>query len=188
MTPNIRCRSLIQIGLQIPRWRTKRRQCKCMAVSQAFIFHIKWYSLLHSAVCQLLCWTFLLLLPPMLSIMLMRNHVTLFLGYISAASVGWRAVEARVESELELEYSNSAWVRERERVLSLAGLLLVAAGRLASFGAFGPRSSDLVNRTDRTTSGSPAAMGEWRSGSRWGSVHSTGGRLGPTLCHIFYLF
>ena len=33
--------------------------CKGIAVSQAFIFHFKWYSLLHFAVCQLLCWAFL---------------------------------------------------------------------------------------------------------------------------------
>ena len=31
-----------------------------MAVSQAFIFHFKYYSILHFAVCQLLCWAFLL--------------------------------------------------------------------------------------------------------------------------------
>ena len=30
-----------------------------MAVSQAFIFHFKFYSILHFAVCQLLCWAFL---------------------------------------------------------------------------------------------------------------------------------
>ena len=53
------CRSLIQIGLQIPKWRTKWWPCKGMAVSQAFIFHFKWYSLLPFAVCQLLCWAFL---------------------------------------------------------------------------------------------------------------------------------
>ena len=34
--------------------------CKAMAVSQAFIFHFKCYSILHFAVCQLLCWAFLL--------------------------------------------------------------------------------------------------------------------------------
>ena len=58
-TPDISCRSLIQIGLQIPRWRTKWRPCKGMAAYQAYIFHFKWYSLLHFAVCQLLCWAFL---------------------------------------------------------------------------------------------------------------------------------
>ena len=36
-----------------------------MAVSQAFIFHFMWYSLLF-AVCQLLCWAFLLTIPYML--------------------------------------------------------------------------------------------------------------------------
>ena len=30
-----------------------------MAVSQAFIFHFKCYSILHFAVCQLPCWAFL---------------------------------------------------------------------------------------------------------------------------------
>ena len=59
ITPDISCRCLIQIGLQIPRWRTKWRPCKGMAVSQAFIYYFKWYSLLHFAVCQLLCWAFL---------------------------------------------------------------------------------------------------------------------------------
>ena len=33
---------------------------KAMAVSQAFIFHFKCYSILHFAVCQFLCWAFLL--------------------------------------------------------------------------------------------------------------------------------
>ena len=60
MTAHIICRSLIQIGLQIPRWRTKWRPCKGMAVSQAFIINFKCYSLLHFAVCQLICWAFLL--------------------------------------------------------------------------------------------------------------------------------
>ena len=60
MTPDISCRRLTHMQLQIPRWRTKWRQCKGMSVSQAFIFHFKWYSLLHFAVCQLLCWAFLL--------------------------------------------------------------------------------------------------------------------------------
>ena len=36
--------------------------CKAMAVSQAFIFHFKCYSLLHFAVCQLIGWAFLFLL------------------------------------------------------------------------------------------------------------------------------
>ena len=48
---HISCRSLTQVRLQIPRWRTKWRPCKCMAVSQAFIYF---------AVCQLLYWAFLL--------------------------------------------------------------------------------------------------------------------------------
>ena len=39
MTPNISSISLIQIGLQIPRWRTKWLPCNGIAVSQAFIFH-----------------------------------------------------------------------------------------------------------------------------------------------------
>ena len=62
MTPDISCRIIIQIGLQIPRWRTKWRPCKGMAVSQAFIFHFKWFSLLYFAVCQFLCWAFLLII------------------------------------------------------------------------------------------------------------------------------
>ena len=61
-------------------------------------------------------------------------------------------------------------MNERERESSLAGFLLVAAGPLASFGAFGLRFSDLVDRADRTTSGSPAAMGEWRSGALGGAL------------------
>ena len=48
--------SLTKIGLQIPRWLTKWLPCKAMAVSQAFIFHFKCYSLLPFAVCQLLRW------------------------------------------------------------------------------------------------------------------------------------
>ena len=42
------CRSLTEIRLQIQRWRTKWRPCKGMPVSQAFIFHFKCYSILHS--------------------------------------------------------------------------------------------------------------------------------------------
>ena len=38
MTPVFSCRRVIQIGLQNPRWRTKWRPCKGMAVSQAFYF------------------------------------------------------------------------------------------------------------------------------------------------------
>ena len=34
--------------------------CKAMAVSQAFVFHFKCYSIFHFAVCQLLCWAILL--------------------------------------------------------------------------------------------------------------------------------
>ena len=60
MTPDISCRSLIQIGLQIPTWRTKWQPCKGITVSQAFIFRFKHYSsILHFAVCQLLGWAFL---------------------------------------------------------------------------------------------------------------------------------
>ena len=59
MTPDISCRSLIQIGLQIPRWRTKCQPRKGMTVCQAFIIYFKWDSLLHCAVCQHLCWAFL---------------------------------------------------------------------------------------------------------------------------------
>ena len=55
MTLNISCRSLLQIGLHIPRWRTKWVPCKGLTVSQAFIFHFKCYSILHFVVCQLLC-------------------------------------------------------------------------------------------------------------------------------------
>ena len=43
----------------MPRWRTKWRPCKGTAISQAFIFHIKYYSILHFAVCQLLGWALL---------------------------------------------------------------------------------------------------------------------------------
>ena len=59
MTPDISCRSLTQIGLEISRWRITQRPCKAMVVSQAFICHFKCYSILHFAVCQLQCWAFL---------------------------------------------------------------------------------------------------------------------------------
>ena len=59
MAPNISCRSLTEIGLQIPRWRTKWRPCKAMAASQAFIFHFKFYSILNFVVGQHLRWPFL---------------------------------------------------------------------------------------------------------------------------------
>ena len=59
MTPDISYRSLTQIGLQIRRRWIKWRPCKAMTVFQAFIFRFKCYSILHFAVCQLLCWAFL---------------------------------------------------------------------------------------------------------------------------------
>ena len=39
-----------------------------MAVSQVFIFHFKWYSLLQFAVCQLLCWAFLCTLQDLVAV------------------------------------------------------------------------------------------------------------------------
>ena len=62
MTPYISCRSLIQIGLQILRWRAKGGPCKALAVSQAFIFHFKCYSILQFAACQLLGWAFFVII------------------------------------------------------------------------------------------------------------------------------
>ena len=59
MTAHISCRNLIQIRLQIAKWRTKWRPCKALAVSQSVIFNFKCYSTLHFAVCQLLRWPFL---------------------------------------------------------------------------------------------------------------------------------
>ena len=47
--------------------------CKAMAVSQAFIFHFKFYRILHFAVCQLLCWVFLLLI-------ILERRCTVFVG------------------------------------------------------------------------------------------------------------
>ena len=70
MTPDISCRSLIQIAIQITRWRTKWRPCKCVAVSQAFLFHFKWYSLLHFAACQLLCVAFLIYIAKLVTCLL----------------------------------------------------------------------------------------------------------------------
>ena len=60
MRAHISCTSLTKIGLQMRRWRTKWQPCKSMAVSQAFMFHFKCYSILHFADCQFLCWAFLL--------------------------------------------------------------------------------------------------------------------------------
>ena len=59
MTPDASSRSLTQVRIQILRWRTKWRPCKDVAVSQAFRFHFKCYSIFHIAVCQLLCSAFL---------------------------------------------------------------------------------------------------------------------------------
>ena len=60
MAPDVSCRSLTQIRLQISRWRTKWQPRKGMAVSQPFKFNFKCYSILLFAVCQLLDWAFLL--------------------------------------------------------------------------------------------------------------------------------
>ena len=82
--------------------------------------------------------------------MLIINHVTVFRGYISAAGVGsW---------QLKFRFRMS----ERES----SGFLLV----WPHLGPLGFRSSDLVDRADRTTSGYPAAMGEWRSGALDGTL------------------
>ena len=61
MTPDINYIRLIQIGLPIPRWRTKWRPCNGMTVSSVYI-SFKCYSLLHFAVCQLLCWALLVII------------------------------------------------------------------------------------------------------------------------------
>ena len=74
MTSDISCGSLTQIELQIPRWRTKWRPWKGMAIPQAFIFHCKCYSILHFAVCQLLGWAFLLKLISHVTISITGCH------------------------------------------------------------------------------------------------------------------
>ena len=59
--------------------------------------------------------------------------------------------------------------RERENVLWLVfSSLLQAAWPL--FGPLSSRSLDPVDRADRTTSGSPAAICEWRSGALGGAL------------------
>ena len=68
MKPDISCRSLTQIQLQITRWLTKCRPCKAIAISQAFIFNFKCYRILYFAVCQLLRW------PLLLPLKLMQEH------------------------------------------------------------------------------------------------------------------
>ena len=82
MTAHISCRSLTQIGLQIPKWRTKWRPCNGMDVSQAFIFHFKCYSILHFAVCQLLAWTFL-------SVLCLHRCSCSFAGKIEMVKSKW---------------------------------------------------------------------------------------------------
>ena len=80
MTPDIRSSSLTQIGLQISRWRIKLRLWKAMAVSQAFIFHFKCYSILHFVVCQLLCWAFLFIRRTKLWFVCSSRQVALLLS------------------------------------------------------------------------------------------------------------
>ena len=119
MTPDIRYRSLTQIGLQIRRWQIKGRPCKAMTVSQAFIFHFKCYSILHFAVCQLLCWAFLLLILPMLcwlywAVLAWRVHVEQFWHGVSMLSSSGMACQC---------WTVMAW---RQGMLVLAMLCLLA--------------------------------------------------------------
>ena len=65
---------------------------------------------------------------------------------------------------------------EGERVHSLAGFLLVAAGRLASVGAFGPRSFGARRPDDIGISYGDGGVAV--GCSRWGSVRRDGDRLG----------
>ena len=83
------------------------------------------------------------------------------------------AVRIQIQSESERE-------RQRERVL-----WLVFCRPLGLLGSMSPQSSDLVDLANRTTSRSPAAMGEWRSGALGGALRRNGGRLGPILCNDF---
>ena len=57
--------------------------------------------------------------------------------------------------------------REKEREREFCSLLQAA---LPLLGPLGPRSSDLMNRADRTISRSPAEIGEWRSGTLGGAL------------------
>ena len=62
--------------------------CKAMAVSQAFIFHFKCYSILHFAVCQLLCWAFLFLyIDPLGAVCVQRNFLVLICNFCKFPSV-----------------------------------------------------------------------------------------------------
>ena len=93
MTSDISYRSLTQIRLQIPIWRTKWQLCKAIAVSPAFIFHLKCYSILHFALCQLLPLPFLLIYTILMPLFIFSalhplvgslptRHVMLFLFII----------------------------------------------------------------------------------------------------------
>ena len=53
ITRDIICKNLTQIRLQIPRWRTKWRPCKAMAVFQTFIL-IETSFLVFTSLCRIL--------------------------------------------------------------------------------------------------------------------------------------
>ena len=79
------------------------------------------------------------------------------MGYISAAGVGWRAAG--------VEASSGSWqlvFRFRVSESSFVGWFFCSLLQVAwpLLGPSSPQSSDLVDRDDRTTSGSPAAMNE----------------------------
>ena len=68
MTPDITCSSLIQIGLQIPRWLTKCGRAREWLYLKCLCFTSSGIAYWNFAVWQLLCWAFLSCFIPQLSL------------------------------------------------------------------------------------------------------------------------
>ena len=111
--------------------------CKAMAVSQAFIFNFKCYSILHFTVWQLLCWAFLFMclhgdkttsgLKPLKSIQVTTAGTTDVLW------TAWSVTRAFWTGSLSL--SGFLVIMALGRVWAPASLVIVALGRVSAPGS-----------------------------------------------------
>ena len=98
-----------------------------------------------------------------------------FVNYKSRDLISWVLRATAVGSwQLEFRFRVSEREREREREREFFDWFSARCCRPPGlfWGLLAPRSSDIVDRADRTTSGSPAGMGEWRSGALDGALCS----------------
>ena len=123
---------------------------KAMAVSQAFIFHFKWYNILHFAVYQLLCWAFLFcylisfrmnaLLIYFCSILCLFGIIFLFADFLTSMSYGQTLFGKYISSVSSIDvlfwqYLNSSNQYHRSLIIILQTL---------NNGVSGPRTKDNI--------------------------------------------